>query len=143
MLFGRFSSPFMVPSVVVGMMWLVILDPSIGAANYILTSLGLPPSTWLVNPELVIPLIALLDTWQWSPFVALIVLEVFKLCRRNPTRPLISRSIALAGVLAHHAATPEADLVDSRDPTLRGSPALLRPYLYHYSRRARERINNA
>jgi multiple sugar transport system permease protein len=67
-------SPFMVPSVVVGMMWLVILDPSIGAANYILTSLGLPPSTWLSNPELVIPLIALLDTWQWSPFVALIVL---------------------------------------------------------------------
>jgi multiple sugar transport system permease protein len=67
-------SPFMVPSVVVGMMWLVILDPSIGAANYILTSLGLPPSTWLANPDLVIPLIALLDTWQWSPFVALIVL---------------------------------------------------------------------
>jgi multiple sugar transport system permease protein len=64
----------MVPSVVVGMMWLVILDPSIGAANYILTNLGLPPSTWLSNPELVIPLIALLDTWQWSPFVALIVL---------------------------------------------------------------------
>jgi multiple sugar transport system permease protein len=67
-------SPFMVPSVVVGMMWLVILDPSIGAANYLLTSLGLPPSTWLANPGLVIPIIALLDTWQWAPFVALIVL---------------------------------------------------------------------
>ena len=31
-----FISPFMMPPVVAGMMWLVILDPSLGAANYIL-----------------------------------------------------------------------------------------------------------
>jgi len=36
---------------VVGMMWLVVLDPSIGAANYILTSLGLPRSDWLASPQ--------------------------------------------------------------------------------------------
>ena len=35
-----FISPFMMPPVVAGMMWLVILDPSLGAANYILQSLG-------------------------------------------------------------------------------------------------------
>ncbi len=32
-----FISPFMMPPVVAGMMWLVILDPSLGAANYILS----------------------------------------------------------------------------------------------------------
>jgi multiple sugar transport system permease protein len=67
-------SPFVMPSVVVGMMWLVILDPSIGAANYVLESLGLPRSTWLASPQLVVPTIALIDTWQWTPFVALIIL---------------------------------------------------------------------
>lgn len=69
-----FISPFMMPPVVAGMMWLVILDPSIGAANYILTSLGLPPSDWLASPTFVIPTVALIDSWQWTPYVALIVL---------------------------------------------------------------------
>lgn len=69
-----FISPFMMPPVVAGMMWLVILDPSLGVANYILTSLGLPPSEWLASPTWVIPTVALIDTWQWAPYVALIVL---------------------------------------------------------------------
>ncbi len=69
-----FISPFMMPPVVAGMMWLVILDPSLGAANYILTSLGLPPSDWLASPTFVIPTVALIDSWQWTPYVALIVL---------------------------------------------------------------------
>jgi multiple sugar transport system permease protein len=69
-----FISPFMMPPVVAGMMWLVILDPSLGAANYILQSLGLPPSDWLASPTWAIPTIAVIDTWQWAPYVALIVL---------------------------------------------------------------------
>ncbi|MGV0816599.1 carbohydrate ABC transporter permease [Martelella sp. AMO21009] len=69
-----FISPFMIPPVVAGMMWLVILDPSLGAANYILTSLGLPPSAWLASPMWVVPTLAMIDTWQWTPYVALIVL---------------------------------------------------------------------
>jgi multiple sugar transport system permease protein len=69
-----FISPFMMPPVVAGMLWLVILDPSLGAANYILTSLHLPPSDWLASPAWVIPTVALIDTWQWAPYVALIVL---------------------------------------------------------------------
>ena len=67
-------SPFMLPPVVAGMMFLVILDPSIGAANWLLQSVGLPPSAWLASPQWVVPTIALIDTWQWAPYVALIVL---------------------------------------------------------------------
>ncbi len=69
-----FISPIMIPSAVAGMMWLVILDPSIGVANYLLTSIGLPPSEWLASPVWVIPTIALIDTWHWAPYVALIIL---------------------------------------------------------------------
>jgi multiple sugar transport system permease protein len=67
-------SPFVLPPVVVGMMWLVVLDPSLGAANFVLESMGLPRSEWLASPQWVIPTVALIDTWQWTPYVALIVL---------------------------------------------------------------------
>lgn len=67
-------SPFVLPPVVVGMMWLVVLDPSIGAANWLLQSVGLPRSDWLASPQWVIPTVAFIDTWQWTPYVALIVL---------------------------------------------------------------------
>lgn len=67
-------SPFVLPPVVVGMMWLVVLDPSIGAANWLLQSAGLPRSEWLASPQWVIPTVAMIDTWQWTPYVALIVL---------------------------------------------------------------------
>ena len=67
-------SPFVLPPVVVGMMWLVILDPAIGAANWLLHQAGLPRSDWLASPTWVIPTVALIDTWQWTPYVALIVL---------------------------------------------------------------------
>jgi multiple sugar transport system permease protein len=67
-------SPFVLPPVVVGMMWLVILDPAIGAANWLLLQAGLPRSDWLASPTWVIPTIAMIDTWQWTPYVALIVL---------------------------------------------------------------------
>jgi multiple sugar transport system permease protein len=69
-----FISPFMMPPVVAGMMWLVILDPSLGVANYLLQRIGLPPSDWLASPTWVIPTVAMIDTWQWAPYVALIVL---------------------------------------------------------------------
>jgi multiple sugar transport system permease protein len=67
-------SPFMLPPVVVGMMAIVILDPDLGIANWLLHQLGIGPFLWLAHPRWVILTVALIDTWQWTPFVALIVL---------------------------------------------------------------------
>lgn len=67
-------SPFMLPPVVVGMMAIVILDPSFGIANWLLAEMGLPPNLWLSDPDTVMWTVAGLDTWQWTPFVALIVM---------------------------------------------------------------------
>jgi len=67
-------SPFMLPPVVVGMMSIVVLDPSMGVANYLLKSAGLPTSLFLASSDWIIFTIILIDTWQWTPFVALIVL---------------------------------------------------------------------
>lgn len=67
-------SPFMLPPVVVGMMAIVILDPSFGVANWLLAQIGLKPQLWLGDPSTVILTVAMLDIWQWTPFVALIVM---------------------------------------------------------------------
>jgi multiple sugar transport system permease protein len=67
-------SPFVMPPVVVAMMWVIILDPFQGPANYVLHSLGLPTSGWLSSPPIVLPVFAMLDTWQAAPLVALLVL---------------------------------------------------------------------
>lgn len=67
-------SPFMLPPVVVGMMAIVILDPGFGIANWLLGQLGIAPRQWLADPDTVILTVAAIDTWQWAPFVALIVL---------------------------------------------------------------------
>jgi ABC-type sugar transport system permease subunit len=62
------------PPVVVGMVAVVVLDPSFGVANWVLAQFGIPPSLWLAHPKWVLFTVALLDTWQAAPFVALIVL---------------------------------------------------------------------
>jgi multiple sugar transport system permease protein len=67
-------SPFMLPPVVVGMMSIVVLDPGMGVANWLLKSSGLPTSLFLASNDFVIGTVILIDTWQWTPFVALIVL---------------------------------------------------------------------
>jgi multiple sugar transport system permease protein len=67
-------SPFMLPPVVIGMMAVVILDPGLGVANWLLKALGLPQFLFLADPDTVMVTVALVDTWQWTPFVALIVL---------------------------------------------------------------------
>ena len=110
-------SPFVMPPIVVGMMWLVILDPSLGIANWLLGLVGISPALWLASPEWVVPTVAMIDTWQWAPFVALILLaglqtlppDVFEAAAidgargwallRRVTLPLLAPSIITAATL--------------------------------------------
>jgi len=76
-------SPFMLPPVVIGMMSMVILDPGMGVANYLLKAAHLPTSLFLASTDYVIYTVVLIDTWQWTPFVALIVLGGLQSLPRN------------------------------------------------------------
>ncbi|HEV2357935.1 MAG TPA: sugar ABC transporter permease [bacterium] len=77
-------SPFAMPSVAVGMMWLILLDPSFGSVNYLLQLAGLPKSLFLASPSLAVPTLAAIDTWQWTPFVALIILGGLQSLPQDP-----------------------------------------------------------
>lgn len=67
-------TPFTMPPVAVAMMWLILLDPSFGPMNYLLELLGLEKSLFLASRTLVVPTLAAIDTWQYTPFIVLILL---------------------------------------------------------------------
>ena len=66
-------SPFVMPSVVIAMIALVILDPGMGIMNYLLGRVGIPPWTWFSSENWAILAVVAVDVWHWTPFVALIV----------------------------------------------------------------------
>lgn len=66
--------PLVATPVAVGMMWLLILEPNIGMANYLLQSFGLPQQGFLTDPSQALNTLIWIDIWQWTPMMALILL---------------------------------------------------------------------
>jgi multiple sugar transport system permease protein len=69
-----FLLPMVATPVAMGLVWMLIYEPSIGAANLILKSIGLEPLLWLASTKQVIPSIVIIDVWEWTPMIALIVM---------------------------------------------------------------------
>jgi len=69
-----FLIPVMITPVVAGFEWKIILDNRFGPLNYVLGFFGVNPQAWLAQPVLAMASILLMDTWQWTPFVTLVLL---------------------------------------------------------------------
>ncbi len=69
-----FILPMMATPVAVALVWTMMFHPQLGVLNYLLTSVGLPPSTWVYDSATVIPTLVMVETWQWTPLVMLVVL---------------------------------------------------------------------
>lgn len=65
--------PWLMPSVVVGLLWLWLMDPNIGIINVTLKSLGLRTVPFLNVPALAMPSIALINIWQYVGYTALLL----------------------------------------------------------------------
>ena len=66
--------PLVATPVAVGIVFNLFYDPTIGLANFMLSSLGLPEGHWISSESSVIPSLILVDVWQWTPMITLIVL---------------------------------------------------------------------
>lgn len=66
--------PLVATPVAVGMMWRLIFEPNIGIANHMLKVMGIPAQPWLAGAATALPTTMLIDIWQWTPMVALILL---------------------------------------------------------------------
>jgi multiple sugar transport system permease protein len=69
-----FIMPMMATPVAIALVWTMMFHPQLGVLNYLLTSMGLPPSAWVYESGTVIPTLVMVETWQWTPLVMLIVL---------------------------------------------------------------------
>jgi ABC-type sugar transport system permease subunit len=72
--------PWAIPSVVNGIMWKWILNPSYGALNGLLYSLGLIDRyiVWLGDPSLALGMVVLADVWKETPFIMLLILAALQ-----------------------------------------------------------------
>jgi multiple sugar transport system permease protein len=67
--------PVLISPVGMGLTFRYILAPSYGLLNYWLKLFGLPTGDWIVSTTWALPVTILVDVWQWTPFVALILLS--------------------------------------------------------------------
>ncbi len=66
--------PLVATPVAIGIVWNLFYDPTIGILNYVLSVLKLPQSGWVSDARTVMPSLIIVDIWQWTPMITIIVL---------------------------------------------------------------------
>ena len=67
-----FLFPMVLPPIVVALLWRLMYNPSLGMVNYFLKFFGLDHPV-LGDPNTALLAVVLVDIWQWTPFVILLV----------------------------------------------------------------------
>lgn len=79
-----FLLPMVATPVAMGLVWMLIYEPTIGFANTLLKSLGLDPLLWLASTSQVIPSLVIVDVWEWTPMIALIIMAGLSTLPKDP-----------------------------------------------------------
>ncbi len=69
-----FLLPMVATPVAIGMVWKLIYEPNIGILNTVIRDMGGPKIDWLGNSDIALYSLIVVDIWQWTPFVMLIIL---------------------------------------------------------------------
>jgi multiple sugar transport system permease protein len=77
--------PLMLPMVTGGLVWKMMLHLDYGIINGLIMRLGLNPVDWLLSSTWALGAVIVVDIWQWTPFVVLILLAGL---RSIPNEPL-------------------------------------------------------
>jgi multiple sugar transport system permease protein len=119
----------LITPIVVGVMWRALLNPDWGVVNWAMGRVGLPAINWLGSTDTALKTLVMVDVWQWTPFVFVIVfarlqslpVEIFEAAQvdgahrlaqlRWITLPLLAPAIALAAIIRGIDAFRSFDLV--------------------------------
>jgi ABC-type sugar transport system permease subunit len=73
---GLLLFPYIVPTVVIALIWRWIFNPEIGVVNYGLQAAGIidAPIYWLSTPTMAMASTIMLNVWKYTPFVVICVL---------------------------------------------------------------------
>jgi multiple sugar transport system permease protein len=69
-----FLVPMMLTPAAVGYVGRMLFNESQGPINDIIQHMGGPLIPWLSNPRMALPSLILLDTWEWVPFMTIVLL---------------------------------------------------------------------
>jgi len=80
---GLMVLPWLLPPVVVGLLWLWMLDPLLGIVNVLLGAIGIDRQPFLGSPDQVIPTIAGINIWQYTGYTAILFFAGLKTIPRE------------------------------------------------------------
>jgi len=66
--------PMMIPPAAVGFNFRTLYDVRYGPLNFFITLVGLPRINWLGSVAWALPSIIIAETWQWTPFMMILLL---------------------------------------------------------------------
>jgi multiple sugar transport system permease protein len=126
---GILVLPMLITPIVVGVMWRALLNPDWGIVNWAIAQLGFEPPNWLGSIGMAMKTLILVDVWQWTPFVFIIVYarlqslpeDIFEAAQldgagriavfRQITLPLLMPAIVFAAVFRAVDAFRSFDLI--------------------------------
>jgi multiple sugar transport system permease protein len=76
--------PMMVTPVTVGLIWKLMLNSEFGILTALGETAGLGRMLWLSEPALAVASIIVMDVWQWTPFMFLVLLAGLESLPREP-----------------------------------------------------------
>ena len=69
-----FILPILIPGIVIGAIWKLMLNYDFGLANQFIALFGLEPRDWLGDPGTALLSVIVVDIWHWTPFCFLLFL---------------------------------------------------------------------
>lgn len=75
--------PMMATPLIVGMIAAYVFNPTIGIVNHLVTLLGGTPVSWFGEPVTAMVTMVLINVWQWSPFMMLLILAALTSIRSD------------------------------------------------------------
>jgi multiple sugar transport system permease protein len=75
--------PMVTTPVAIGLIFVLMMHPTLGVLNYLLSLVGLK-SLWIYDAVSVIPALILVDAWQWTPLIMLMALAALATLPNEP-----------------------------------------------------------
>ena len=66
--------PMMITPICVGLIFGYIMNPTLGILKYLLGEIGIAGPAWFGDPRFALPSVILINVWQWTPFMMLLML---------------------------------------------------------------------
>ena len=76
--------PMLVTPLAVGITWRIMYYPDTGVINYLLNLVNMPMQPWLSSTGQALMSVIIVDVWQWTPFMFLILYAGLRSSPRSP-----------------------------------------------------------